>query len=249
MKQRIRILCLLFAGLLLLACGTDQTNRKPDKPAGLWNVSERYPTTYGTVRHAYTYDRNGQMFYLIVSRSKANSSESQNVLSSEDRDGKTYSLCKSSKKGDDTKEDYTYYSCVIDSLRYVIGIEESGLQMENVLSMQEAIDLFNDPGAAGVEGVSLLLEEWSVYCRLDACNLEISVYPGDMGKQYRSLADTYEARSEDGESYLYDESDGAVAYTNGTDTVCIKQINRSGAEHVAYNTVSECKALLALIGQ
>lgn len=247
MKHRLCILLLLLACLLPFGCGGDRQQAAAES-SSVWELAKRYPSTYGTIRHAYTYERNGQIFYLSIARGKKVSDASKEPLDSMTKDGLTVNLLESSKRdSDDTLTDFTYYACDSEPYRYTIGIEQSGLMMQTLLSTEEAFALIRDPHAK-IEGLTLQTEEWSAYLRLDACNLEISIFPNDGGRQYRLCEDTFESRTENGESYLYDTNNDAIAYTNGTDTVVIRQSNRSGAEHTPYNTLTECKALLALLG-
>ena len=249
MKHGIRFVLLLLVFLLPFGCSKNEGTGTTEKnSSSVWSMRDRYPVTYGTMRHAYTYEKDRQTFYLTVARSKPSVGSSKDPIETLTKDGLTVSLLESEKvDSDETLTDYTYYACDTDSYYYTVGIELSGFQMQSLLSSEDVIALIRDPYAQ-MNGLALLKEEWSAYYRLDTCNLEISIIPNDGGKQYRTLQSTYEERSEGGETYLYSESDQAIAYTNGTDTVHIRQSNRSGKEHVAYNTLSECKALLSLLG-
>ena len=249
MKHGIRFVLLLLIFLLPFGCSKNDGSHAAEKDSSsVWSLRDRYPVTYGTMRHAYTYEKSGQTFYLTVARNKSAAGTSKDPIDTLTKDGLTVSLLESEKiDSDETLTDYTYYACDTDTYRYTVGIELSGFQMQSLLSAEDAIALIQDPYAK-INGLTLQKEEWSAYYRLDACNLEISIVPNDGGKAYRALQSTYEERSEGGETYLFSESDQAIAYTNGTDTVHIRQSNRSGKEHVAYSTLSECKALLALLG-
>lgn len=244
-----RHICFILTLLCLLAfgCQTDPASEKADTPAGMWNLGSRYVSTYGTLRHAYTYEKDGQTFYLTVARNRKTESSAQEILSSDTQNGQTYSLCKGKKKDEQSEKEYTYYECLTGSFRYFIGKDEPEFHAENLLSMPDAIRLIDRPDAQ-IDGITLLSEEWSAYYRLDSCNLEISVFPDDHGAQHAVYAATYEQQTESEESYLYSETDGVIVYTDGTSTVLIRQANRSGKEHHAYNTLSECKAILALLG-
>lgn len=248
MKHAVRLILLLLACMLLFGCKTDRKARIAAEDSAVWTLKDRYPVTYGTLRHAYTYTKDGKSFYLSIARSKREAGSFRNPIETRDKDDRQYALCESAKKGDDTKADYTYYECLTGTFSYTLMKDESGFAIESILSMDEAIALIEDP-ATQIEGLTLLNDEWSAYYRLDSCNLDISLYPEDGGKHYRQLSSTYEERTEDGKTYLFNSHDNAIAYTNGTDTVVIKQTNRSGAEHVAYNTVAECRAILALLGK
>ena len=250
MKYRFRSVFLLMLCLLLLGCGADRQNTDAAADESpLWQLSKRYTANYSTVYHAYTYEKDGQFFYLTESgNARIPVNRTVTLLDTKEKDGIVCSLYQNDKKGDDTKQSYTFYEYVTDAHRYVLGIEESGLLMESLLSMDEAIELFEHP-TSPAHGVVLQNEEWSAFYRLDSCYLDISIYPNDGGRQYRLAESSADAREESGESYLYDTSVDAVIYTNGTSTVRIRQSNRSETEHVSYNTLSECKAILAMLGK
>ncbi len=244
MKYRARIPVLLMACLLLFACASD---RKDPTGSQFWHLSERYPVTYSQQLIAYSYEKNGQIFYLTVTKNKhAGTDKSATVLQTEEHSNRTYTLCSRTLNGKDTSLQYTFYEYTADAFRFFLGNEEAALSIENVLSIDEAIALFEQPTSPNGD-IVLLKTECSAYFRLASCNLEISIYPNDDGKQYRISTSDAEQRTEDGETYLYVVSDNRIIYTNGTDTVTIRQTNRSGEEHVAYNTLSECKALLAML--
>ena len=241
------LLILMILCLLPIACKTDGRTDDSSNVSAVWDLGSRYPITYGTMRHAYTYIKDGKSFYLIVSRSKRFAGSSENVIESKTVGDRVYALCKSRKTGDDTKSDYTFYECPTGTYVFTIIKEESDFHMESILSMDQAIELIEDPHTE-IEGLSFEAEEWSGYYRLASCNLEISLFPNDAGAKYRKLAADYPEQTEDGERYLYHEADGTIVYTDDTSTAVIKQSNRSGSEHTAYNTIAECKALLALLG-
>ena len=246
-----RGICFLLAVLLIcilpFGCRKDSGTDEAQGSSPLWHLGERYPSTYGTMRHAYTYEKDGQQFYLTVSRGKRSAALTNEPIEQLTRDGLTVSLYKSEKRGDETLTDYTYYECVTDAYRYSIGIEQSGLLMESLLSIDQALQLMQNPKAA-IDGLLLCDEEWSAYYRLDSCSLEISVFPDDRGAHVQSCDETFSERTEDGETYLMRDSDGFIFYTNGAHSIAIRQSNRSGMEHTSYNTLTECKAILAMLG-
>lgn len=248
LKYRTRLITLTMA-LLLLVCGFGCKQPKTaETESALWHLSERYPVTYGTLRHAYVYEKDGQIFYLSVARAKAATARNTaTTIETKESGERTYTLCKHELMGTDSASQYTFYACQTETLRFILGNEEADLAIDSVLTMDEAIALIEHPLSPKGD-VSLQKEEWSAYYRLDACNLEISVFPNDDGKQYRLAESEAEQRTEDGETYLFNASENLILYSNGTDTVSIRQINRSGKDHVAYNTVSECKALIAMLG-
>ena len=74
------------------------------------------------------------------------------------------------------------------------------------------------------------------------------MYVNDNGKHAAAPSDKYEAREEKGASYLYSEYDRAILYTDGMNSIWIRQADRADMKHKAYDTLSECKAILAMLG-
>lgn len=244
MRRHFRSVWILLFCLLLLGCGSG-SKRVLGESSAIWKLSDRYAVTYGTLRHVFTYQKDNRYFYLFVSRNPREAGSSKNVIESETKNDRVYALCKSASKVD-ASETGTYYECLTGSFRYCINLDEENQAVESLLSMSEAIALMENPVPQS-DALILINDEWTAYYRLESCNLEIELFPGDGGKQYRSLESKYEPRTEGKDSYLYLESDSIICYTDGTDTVMIKQTNRAGSEHTAYNTVTECKAILALL--
>ena len=63
----------------------------------------------------------------------------------------------------------------------------------------------------------------------------------------RSLRQCQEI-TQDGETYFVSSAGDDIVYTDGTHSVQIRQANRSGQNAPDYHTISECKAILALLG-
>ena len=121
------------------------------------------------------------------------------------------------------------------------------MRIETVLPMEDAIALMWAPESPR-GNVELCEIEWNAQYRTDDCNLEILVRPNDSGTLIKSLPASYQSVTEDGETYYTSSSNDDIAYTNGTHSIQIRQANRAGGSKVNYHTLSECKAILALLG-
>ena len=248
---------LLCAGALVLllfllpACSKDQPAADPAarsiEGSSVWSLAERYPSKYTTITYTVTYEANGEPFCLKVSRSKQKTDLSKHVLASREENGLTYTLREGTEQTKDGKAAYTYYECLTGSFRYRIGRESDGFHIESLLSMDEAIALMNDPSSPGAS-VTLSDTEWDAYFTMDGCNLDVLLRPNDGGALIGSLSATHSAREENGETIYATEKGDDVAYTNGVDSIRIRQADRAGADHTDYHTLSECREILAYLG-
>jgi hypothetical protein len=253
-----RLLCiaaLLLALLFLPACSDDRESGDPASDAtrvveqsGVWKLNERYPVTYSSLNYIVTYDANGVPFCLKVTRNKKEPGMSQRVIDHREVDGIIFALCESKQLNADQKAANTYYECYTGSFRYYIGREGSdGFYIENYLSMDDAIALMKHPSAPK-GAVRFIEEEWNALYRTKECSLEILIRPNDGGKLCRTLSSSYAAVTEGDDTYYVSNSRDDVVYTNGVHSVQIRQATFAGAASETYNTLSECKAILALIG-
>ena len=227
--------------LLLLGCG----NRNA-KTSGIWSLTERYPSTYYTIAHVYHYATDTATFFLSEMPGKKDAGLPPHTKETVELDGVVYALCEPNKKGESDQR-RSYYESLTESRRLVLNTEEESTSVTSMLTLNEAAALMRSPTKTPA-GVTLQSDEWDLYFRMDSCNLEIYVYPNDNGKHASALNDTYESQEENGETYLYSSREQAILYTDGTNSIMIRQANRAGSEHVAYCTLSECKAILALLG-
>ena len=238
-----RLLTLLLVLLFTVSCAAANSEN-----AKLWKLGKRYDNlTYGTITHAFEYEKNGERFYLSVTRDKQAAGSSKNVQSSVTIDSLEYALCETDQKTPDGTRNFTYFECLTGDFRYVLGNAETALDMGSLLSLNEAAALMRSP-AEVPDGVNYLGESWNAYFRTDASNLEVYIYVDDGGKHVSAASDTYETREEKGDVYRYSEYDRAILYSDGTNSVWIRQSDRAGMKHKAYDTLSECKAILAMLG-
>ena len=245
-----RIILLLLPVILLVSCsGTDPKNtetRALDDSA-VWTLSERYPVTYSSLHYIATYEAKGESFCVQVNRNAKETGMSKRVVESRDVDGIVFARCESKQKDANGNASYTSYECYTGSFRYFIGRESDGFYIETLLSMDDAISLMKSPNAP-VKGISFIDEEWNAQFRTDACNLEILIRPNDSGALVKSLPSSYQEITQDGETYFVSSAGDDIVYTDGTHSVQIRQANRSGQNAPDYHTISECKAILALLG-
>ena len=263
MKTRLlRIIALLFSLLLLAACGKDKAGsgessedrqnlpaadqERPLEQSAVWTLGDRYPLTYSSLAFFVTYRVNGEDFCLKTTRNKKETGLSQRVIESQTVNGIVFSLCKSKDKGTNGDPLYTYYECYTGSFRYFIGRESDGFRIESVLPMEDAIALMWAPQSPR-GSVQLIEIEWNAQYRTDDCNLEILIRPNDSGALIKSLSASYQTVNEDGETWYMSSSGDDIVYTNGVESVQIRQAKRSGGKPVDYLTLSECKAILALL--
>lgn len=256
MKHRMLCIAALLLSLLLFpACSKDKNTEDPASDpvrtveySAVWTLNERYPLTYSSLSYIVTYEANGEPFCLKAGRNKKETGMSQRVRESRTVNGLVFALCDSKKKDADGNPANTYYECYTGEYRYFIGREESdGFYMETILSADDAIALMNRP-TAPKDGVRFLEEEWNAQFRTEGCNLEILIRPNDGGRLVRSLPASYTAQTEGDDVYYVSSSRDDIVYTNGTHSVQIRQANRSGVASESYHTLSECKAILALLG-
>ncbi len=253
-----RLLCiavLLLTLLLLPACSEDRESEDPAsdptrivEQSGVWTLNERYPLTYSSLCYIATYDASGEPFCLKVTRNKKESGMSQRVRDHREIDGVVFALCESKQLNADQKAANTYYECYTGSFRYYIGREGSdGFYIENHLSMDDAIALMKHP-AEPKGNVRLMEEEWNAQYRTEACSLEILIRPNDGGKLCKTLPASYTSVTEGEDVYYVSGARDDIVYTNGVHSVQIRQATLAGAASVSYNTLSECKAILVLLG-
>ena len=250
-----RILC-TFAALLLLICSfsacscekqSDRSAAEAIEDSAVWSLAERYPSKYTTLAFVATYTVNGEPFCLRVSRNKGQAGSSKRVRESKDVNGFVYTLCDSRETTQNGDASYSYYECLTGQFRYFVGRENEGFRVENYLSLDDAIAVMSDPFSPS-EKIRLTETEWNAYFDLDACTLDILIRPGDGGTLVNSLSASHMAQNTDEDTIYVDKKGDDVAYTNGVDSVRIRQADRAGAEHTDYHTLSECKAILALLG-
>ena len=244
-----RLILILLALLLISACAkTDPAETGTEPSESIWDLGKRYDSTYSKISHIYHYNKGDSEFFLSVMRSKKAFDSLKNVKESVKIGEYEYALCKTEvTAGEANAAIAISYVCLNGAYRLSIASSESTVDVSEILSFEEAASLMQDPNALP-SGVAFRSEEWTAYYRNDSCNLEIYIYPSDGGKNLDRATDTYETREEDGETYLYSEMDLAILYPDGTDTVWIRQANRSGSEHTIYSTLAECKAILAMLG-
>lgn len=252
MKRRILCMILIILSLLLFpACAKKDSagdaRAKSIESSSVWTLGDRYPLKYSTLTYFVTYDINGEQFCLKASRNKKEPGMSARVRDFRDLDGVTFALCESKLKNEDGKASYTYYECYTGSFRYFIGCEAAGFYIESYLSMDDAIALMQSPESPK-GSVKLLEVEWNANYRTDACMLEILIRPNDGGKLVKSLPASYQVQTEGDDTYYVSSSGDEIVYTDGVHSVQIRQANLAGAESVSYHTLSECKAILNLIG-
>ncbi len=263
--MKSKLLCIawiLIAALSLTACNKKaKSDPAPDptpepvydeeralEQSAVWTLGERYPITYSSLTYFVTYNADGEDFCLKATRNKKETGMSQRVSDSRTVNGIVFSLCESKGKDADGNPLYTYYECYTGNFRYFIGRESDGFRIETVLPMDDAIALMWAPESPR-GNVNLQEAEWNAQYCTDDCNLEILIRPNDGGALVRSLPSSYQAVIEGEETYYTASSGDDIAYTNGTHSVQIRQANRAGGNNVDYHTLSECKAILALLGR
>ena len=161
-------------------------------------------------------------------------------------DGIVYALCEYGKTGADGNTLYTFYECYTGNYRYFIGRESEGFHIEDILSLTDAVELINSPESPSRK-IKFCEAEWNALYRTDACNLEILIRPNDKGALVNGRPSTYEAHTENGETYYTSSTGGGIFYTNGVHSVQILQANRAGQSAPNYLTLDECKAILAIL--
>lgn len=243
-----RLTVLLLSALLLFACS--DSKKEPAKTvsveqSAVWNLGKRYDASYSTLTYIVTYEADGEPFCLRINRSKKPTGSSTHVVESKTVDGTVYALCEDVERSTG-KTSYTYYECYTGSFRYFVGRENDGFRIEKCLSMNDAIALIAAPETP-TGSVTLSEVEWDAYYRNSACNLEIVIRPNDQGAMLRSPEAGYTPETEGDETYYVSDRNDAIMYTDGVHSIHIRQANRSGADPESYHTLSECKAILALL--
>ena len=247
MKRNIfRAAILLLFSVLLIACGKSSGDRTLER-SDVWTLGSRYPLNYSSLTYVATYQAKGEPFCLKASRNVKETGMSTRVKESRTENGIVYALCEGKKTDENGKALNTYYECYTGSFRYYIGRESDGFFIESVLSMDDAIALIETPTSPR-SGIRFCDAEWNAQYRTDACNLEILIRPSDKGALVSGLPAAYEAQTENGETYYTYSKGHEIVYTNGVHSVQILQANRSGQSAPNYLTLSECKAILALLG-
>lgn len=250
MIHRIRPLLLLLALLLFAGC-TGGDGKGAEDPAfrrsELWSLGNRYNAEYTQISYFLAYRKGDSPFRMLISRSQKPSGSSKDPIETREQDGVVCALCKGYPVGETDAEAYTYYECFDGQFRYRIGQEKSGFLVEDALSFDEAIELIASPETPP-NGILLTDREWSAYFRTPTCNLEVMIRPDDGGAMTRSLPVSFSGKTEDGETVYVSGIGDTIVWTDGTSSVEIRQANRAGVEAVSYNTLSECRELLALLG-
>lgn len=247
MKHTIfRAAFLLLFSVLLIACGKTGSGDRALERSDVWTLSTRYPVNYSSLTYIATYQAKGEPFCLKATRNVKETGMSKRVKESRTVNGIVYALCETKKIDDNGNAVNTYYECYTGNFRYYIGRESDSFYIESVLSMDDAIALIETPASPG-SGIKLCDEEWNAQYRTDACNLEILIRPNDKGALVNGLAGTYRAQTENGETFYTSSKGGEIVYSNGTHSVQILQANRAGQSAPNYLTLSECKAILAML--
>ena len=248
-RNASRIIVLLFVFAVFAACGckSSHLNDRALEHSNVWTLGERYPVNYSSLTYFVTYEAAGEPFCLKATRNAKETGMNKHVLESRNIDGIVYALCEYGKTGADGNTLYTFYECYTGNYRYFIGRESEGFHIEDILSLTDAVELINSPESPSRK-IKFCEAEWNALYRTDACNLEILIRPNDKGALIKSLSSGYLAQTEGGETYYISSGDDEIAYTDGTNSVQIRQANRSGADVQSYHTLSECKAVLSLLG-
>lgn len=255
MKRRIICLTALLLAVLFFPACKKQSEPEQVTTAGprtieqsaVWTLNERYPLTYSNLKYFVTYLKDGEPFCLQATRNKKATGMSNRVRESREIDGIVFALCEGKKKDNNGNATYTFYECYTGSFRYYIGRESDGFFIENILSMDDAIALMASPESPR-GSVELSEVEWNAEYRTDACDLQIMIRPNDVGALTRSLSASYQTQTEGEETYYVSASNDEIVYTDGQHSVQIRQANRAGKSAPDYHTLSECKAILALLG-
>jgi len=247
MNKRTRIVLLLLALLLLLGCaGNGSAEEAAFRRSEVWSLASRYDAEYSTISYFIAYRKGNDPFRMLISRSEKPAGSSKNVIESYTDGGIECALCRGTAFVNDVGVTFTLYECFDGRFRYRIGIEEDGYHVEDVLSFEEAIALIASPETPP-NGIDLTEREWNAYFRTDSCNLEVLLCPEDGGKLLRALPSSFSAKTVDGETIYVSNIGDAIIFTDGTNSVEIRQANRVGTDPTIYNTLTECKALLALL--
>lgn len=247
MKHKVfRAAFLLLFSILLIACGKSENGERALEHSDVWTLGTRYPVNYSTLSYVATYQVNGETFYLEASRNSKETGMSKYVGESRAENGIVYALCELKASGKSDTVLNSYYECYTGSFRYYIGREADMFRIESVLSMDDAIALIQKPTSPR-SGIIFCDAEWNAQYRTDACNLEILIRPDDKGALVKGLSSTYEAQTENGETFYTSSKGGVILYTNGVHSVEILQANRAGQSAPNYLTLSECKAILAML--
>lgn len=248
MKRNIfRAAILLLFSVLLIACGKNESGDRALELSDVWTLGTRYPVNYSTLTYVATYQVNGETFYLKASRNSKETGMSKYVKESRTEDGIVYALCELKATEKDNTVLNSYYECYTGSFRYYIGREADIFRIDSVLSMDDAIALIHTP-TSPKSGIKFCDAEWNAQYRTDACNLEILIRADDKGALIKGLSSAFEAQTENGETYYTSSKGGEIVYSNGEHSVEIFQGNRAGQSAPNYLTLSECKAILALLG-
>ena len=247
MKHNVfRATFLLLFSVLLIACGKSESGDRALERSDVWTLGTRYPVNYSTLTYVATYQVNGETFCLKASRNSKETGMSKYVKESRTENGIVYALCELNAAGKNGTALNSYYECYTGSFRYYIGREADMFRIESVLSMNDAIALIQEPTSPR-SGIKFCDAEWNAQYRTDACNLEILIRPDDKGALVNGLSSNYQAQTENGETFYTPSNGGEIIYTNGAHSVEIVQANRAGQSAPNYLTLSECKAILALL--
>ena len=247
MKHNVlRAVVLTLLLVLLSACGNSGGGDRTLEQYDVWSLSSRYPVNYSSLTYIATYQSKGEPFCLKASRNLKETGMSRRVKESRTVNGIVYTLCEGKKADENGKSLNTYYECYTGSFRYYIGRESDGFFIESVLSMDDAIALIENPTSPR-SGIKFCDAEWNAQYRTDACNLEILIRPDDNGALVTEVSSIYREMTENGETYYTSSTGDDIVFTDGRHSVQIRQANRAGQSAPNYHTLSECKAILAML--
>ncbi len=253
MNRRIRLTLLFLVLILLAGCGggSGDPSAEPAEPAfrqsALWSLGERYGSEYSRIRYFLAYQKDGEAFCIQITRSDKTPASSASAIETREDRGVVCTLKNASGMSGSDSFSYTAYECSDGAFLYRIGQEKNDYRVEDVLSFDEAISLVLSPETPP-DGIVLTERNWNAYFRTASCNLELLICVDDGGALAASLSDSYVSKTEDGETYFVSDYGNTIVWTDGTNSVEIRQANRTGADPVSYNTLSECREVLALLG-
>lgn len=249
MKRTLCILLtVLLAALSPIACGKDrqQTATASVEGSGIWKLPDRYSSTYTALYFNATYTIDGEPFVLRINRNKKTDDKTRTVKTSKEADGLTYALCESKQQDDNGNPLFTYYETYTGAFHYYMCREAEGFNIEDCLGMDEAIRLMQSPLSPSGR-IQLNNVFWDAYFRLDGCNLNADIRPNDGGAMIASLGSDFAAQQDGAETWYLSSHGDEIAYTDGTNSVRIRQSNRAGQSPENYLTLEECKDILALL--
>jgi hypothetical protein len=249
MIRRIRPVLILLALLLFAGCaGEGNPKEEPAfRQSEIWTLGSRYDAEYSQISYFLAYRKDGNAFRMLISRSQKPAGSSKDAIETFEKDGVVCALCEGYTVVGTDAETFSYYECFDGQFRYRIGIEQDGFRAEDVLSFEDAIALIVSPETLP-EGIVLTEREWNAYFKTPSCNLDVMICPDDGGALTRSLPSSFSEKTEDGETIYVSEIGDTIVWTDGASSVEIRQVSRADTEPASYNTLSECRALLSLLG-